>query len=455
MQKEGRKSAPFSLTLRLMLAAGGVVLFALVLGGIFLSFLFRDVATRSFDAYLQAGVSTLIQNIRLNEDGTLNVVSGIGDARFMRPRSGWYWQIKSGEGVFLRSISLWDQSLTFHHAAQDVHMQGQRLYQGQRIRFIAEKVFFPERAQGVWVTVTGETSVLEGDFRRFDRTLMIALSVFGVLLVLGIMLQVHFGLYPLRRLRSDLALVRQGKRSTLGRAPFPSEIRPLVEEINSLIRHNAGLVERARRHVGNLAHALRTPLTAMTSALEADGLQSHDNKALAETLRPSLTTMEGHVRYHLARARAGSRASTARTTFLSVVHAIQGVLHKVYPDCRIDVIGDDHGRVFIGDKHDLEEIIGNIMENACKWAQDTVHVTLQIEEDTMTIAIDDNGSGLPANKRKAVFQRGKRLDEMKPGSGLGLSIVRDHLELYGGTITLADSELGGLRALLRLPMVPL
>ena len=452
-EEEGKVAGtPFSLTLRLMLAAGGVVFVALLVGGVFLSYLFRDVATRSFDSYLQAGVSTLIQNIRLNNDGTLDVVAGIGDSRFTRHRSGWYWQIESGFGPFMRSVSLWDQSLDFHRDAQEEPLQGplqgQRLYQGQHIRFVTEQVFFPGLAQGVWVTVTGETSLLEKELRRFDLILTLALSVFGILLLLGIMLQVHFGLYPLRRLRGSLALVRQGRRSALGGAPFPSEIRPLVDEINSLIRHNAGLVERARRHVGNLAHALRTPLTVITSALEET-----QNKALTDTLRPSLESMEGHVRYHLARARASSRASIARTTFLPVVLAIKGVLNKLYPDCRIDVTGDDKGLVFIGDKHDLEEILGNIMENACKWAQDTVRVTLQVEDEAVNIDIDDNGQGLPASARKTVFQRGKRLDEMKPGSGLGLSIVQDHLTLYGGAIELADSELGGLRVVLRLPSV--
>ena len=256
-----------------------------------------------------------------------------------------------------------------------------------------------------------------------------------------------YGLWPLRRVRREVALIRSGEKTRISQE-FPSEIRPLTEEINQLLAHSEAQAEEARRHAGNLAHALKTPLTVVTNAATA---QSPD---LAATVRREALVMRRQVDHHLARARAiGRRASAhARAVVWDSLEAVQRVLDRLYEDVTVDIAGDHAAQVRV-ERQDLDEMIGNLVENAAKYGGGRVFVTVEPRDREVDILVEDDGPGIPAADRGSLFSRGARLDTTgKPGTGLGLAIVRDVAEIYGGRVTLEESEdSGGLLARLTLP----
>jgi signal transduction histidine kinase len=229
---------------------------------------------------------------------------------------------------------------------------------------------------------------------------------------------------------------------------FPTEIRPLTEEINQLLAHSEAQAEEARRHAGNLAHALKTPLTVITNAATAD------SPDLDETVIRESAAMRRQVDHHLARARAiGRRASAhARATVWESLEAVQRAVDRLYEDVTVDIAGDQKAEVRV-ERQDLDEMVGNLVENAAKYGHGRVFVTVEPKGEFVDIEVEDDGPGIPATQREALFARGARLDTTgKPGTGLGLAIVRDVAEIYGGRITLEESEdLGGLLARLTLP----
>jgi signal transduction histidine kinase len=272
-------------------------------------------------------------------------------------------------------------------------------------------------------------------------------SALGLGLLALAALQTFYGLWPLRRVRSDVASIRSGQMSRIGQE-FPTEIRPLTEEINQLLAHSEAQAEEARRHAGNLAHALKTPLTVITNAATAD------SPDLDETVIRESAAMRRQVDHHLARARAiGRRASAhARATVWESLEAVQRAVDRLYEDVTVDIAGDQKAEVRV-ERQDLDEMVGNLVENAAKYGHGRVFVTVEPKGEFVDIEVEDDGPGIPATQREALFARGARLDTTgKPGTGLGLAIVRDVAEIYGGRITLEESEdLGGLLARLTLP----
>jgi signal transduction histidine kinase len=243
-----------------------------------------------------------------------------------------------------------------------------------------------------------------------------------------------------------VAQIRSGNQTRITEA-FPAEIRPLTEEINQLLAHSEEQAEEARRHAGNLAHALKTPLTVITNAATANSAD------LADTVCREATVMRRQVDHHLARARAiGRRASAqARAVVWESVDAVQRAVDRLYADVTVDIAGDRKAQVRV-ERQDLDEMIGNLVENAAKYGGGRVFVTVEPKDSVVDVIVEDDGRGIPEQQRDAICQRGARLDTDKPGTGLGLAIVRDVAEIYGGRITLEESEdLGGLLARLTLP----
>ena len=250
----------------------------------------------------------------------------------------------------------------------------------------------------------------------------------------------------MRRVRQDVAAIRSGAKTRIA-GDFPLEVRPLTEEINQLLAHSEEQAEEARRHAGNLAHALKTPLTVITNAATANAPD------LADTVCREAIVMRRQVDHHLARARAiGRRASAqARARVWDSVDAVQRAVDRLYESVTVDIAGDKNAQVRV-ERQDLDEMIGNLVENAAKYGGGRVFVTVEPKGETVDILVEDDGRGIPQQQREAIFQRGARLDTDKPGTGLGLAIVRDVAEIYGGKITLEESEdLGGLLARLSLP----
>jgi signal transduction histidine kinase len=273
-----------------------------------------------------------------------------------------------------------------------------------------------------------------------------SLAALGGGLLLLATIQTFYGLWPLRRVRREVASIRSGAKTRITEQ-FPTEIRPLTEEINQLLAHSEEQAEEARRHAGNLAHALKTPLTVITNAATAHA------PGLADTVCREAQVMRRQVDHHLARARAiGRRASSqARATVWASVEAVQRAVDRLYENVTVDIAGDRSAEVRV-ERQDLDEMVGNLVENAAKYGGGRVFVTVEPKDSMIDIIVEDDGKGIAEADRNLLFVRGARLDTDKPGTGLGLAIVRDVAHIYGGTVTLEESEdLGGLLARLRLP----
>ena len=452
MLKRGARASPLrlnSLAFRLTAAAGLWIALALVLVGVLLSHLFRDYVERSFDSRLAVLLESLIAVGDLDPKGEMNVQQAIGEPRFEQIYSGWYWQIAAPGMESLRSRSLWDQSLVEGPPPEPgaIGWFAAAGPNGEPLRIGSRDITFPGSRKHYRFSVAGNLAEIESEVRRFDTTLAWSLGALGLGLVAALLVQVRFGLQPLRRLRSALVAVRIGRAARL-EGEFPQEIRPLADELNNLLEHNAAIVERARAHVSNLAHALKTPLAILINeAADQPG-------TLADTVRRQAAAMRRQVEHYLSRARTAATGGVlgARCEVAPVAEDLRRTLLRIHADrpiamtCRLEP-----DLAFRGERQDLEEMLGNLLDNACKWGRSRVLLTGRATDGRIELCIEDDGPGLTETERAALFQRGKRLDEATPGSGHGLAIVRDIAELYGGTVRLEASAQGGVAAVLALP----
>ena len=440
---------PSSLTLRLILGAGLWTLFALIIVGVVLSFLFRQTVERSFDARLNVLLESLIVSAEYDRKQGVYLSGALAEPRFEQPYSGWYWQITPHKGAVMISRSLWDREL-----AQDLSQpapQPRQYYaigpDDQEIRVIERDIIFPDAEASVRFAVAAVTTENKQQVARFVRVIVIALGLMGVGLIGAVIVQVRYGLRPLRSLQRELERVRSGMVDQLG-GRYPAEIAPVVSELNKLIEHNAEVLARARTHVGNLAHALKTPLSVLMND------SATDPSPLGISIRRQLEVMRRLVDHYLVRARTAAAGEVigTRTPVAPAVNSLKTTLEKIYAAREISIVVTGGERLsFRGERQDFDEMLGNLMDNACKWARSVVHVTIERQDANLVLLVEDDGPGISDEQREAVFSRGERLDEATPGSGLGLSIVRDISGLYGGGIALDRSELNGLKAVLTLP----
>ncbi len=452
-----------SLALRLFLSATAVTVVILVITGIVLSSLYRDGVERSFDRRLDVYLKTLVADVSAPEE-TDKFSQSLGEPLFDLPLSGWYWQttrLNPAKPEVKSSRSLWDgglphlEDLGVQTAADGTRKRYVTGPEDQRLRLVERTVDLGEEGRFL-VAVAGDAQEVEDEAQSFDRALGVTFGVLAIVLLLTTMFQVRFGLAPLKRISQSLVAIRAGTSERLeGR--FPEEIAPLARETNALIDANREIVERARTHVGNLAHALKTPLSVIVNEATARG-----DDPLAVKVREQAAVMRDQVQHHLERARIAARATVVGTVteVVPVVTALARSMEKIHRDrgIAIDIEAQRDAR-FRGERQDLEEMIGNLVDNACKWAQSRVAVEVVAGADTaqaqqtLRIVVDDDGPGLTPSERERVqaARRGHRLDETKPGTGLGLSIVVDLAALYGGALTLGTAPIGGLRAELVLP----
>jgi len=370
-----------SLALRLILAAGGWTALALATGGFILSAIFSDYVVQSFDARLAALQESLIAIAEIGADGRPTFTRPLGEPRFDRAFSGWYWQIEAPGGELLRSRSLWDQSLA--RSADGVEIVGPA---EEPLRLFTRRITLPG-ADGEFVfTVAGDRGEIDEQIAAFNTVLAWSLAVLGLGLVAAIVIQVRFGLRPLRHIRRAIVAVRTGKAQRL-QGEFPVEIAPLSDEINTLLEHNADVIERARTQVSNLAHALKTPLSVLTNeAGTAAG-------PLAETVRRQAASMRQHVDHYLARARtaASARVLGARTEAAPVVDDLRRTLERMHAGRGIHIeTSVAPGLGFRGERQDFEEMLGNLMDNACKWAGSRVRVAAQAGGGRLVCSVDDD-----------------------------------------------------------------
>ena len=443
-----------SLAFRLVAAAALWITVALAAGGFLISALFRDSVERSFDERLTVQLESLIAVSELDATGAVGLTRALGEPRFGLPYSGLYWQITDDQGAaLLRSRSLWDEILEVPAPDRRGGMQSADIAgpggEVLRVRFIDVSLpEMPEDAPPIRFSVGADRAALRKELRPFNIALLWSLGALGAGLAAAVAIQVAIGLRPLRRIRVALADIRAGRTDRM-RGDWPREVEPLITELDALLDHNAEVVERSRTHVGNLAHALKTPLAVLANE------SARKSGPHREAIDRQVSAMRRWIDHYLARARTAATGAVlgARTPVAPVIDDLRRTLLRIHTDRKLEIkvgIAADLPD-FRGARHDLEEIFGNLMENACKWASAVVCVEVSSREDTLIATVDDDGPGLPAEQRKEALGRGRRLDEAAPGSGLGLAIVADIAGLYGGSVKLGDSPPGGLRATLTLP----
>ncbi len=441
-----------SLTFRLLVTASLWLAAALTASGFVLAAAFRDYVVADFDARLGLIIEHMIGVSEL-DDNLLRFSRPVADQRLSEPYSGLYWQVSTEDMPPFRSRSLWDQALDPHW---DIPAFSRRVYEtpgpdGQVLRVMARDVVLPEGDAVFRYMVAGDTAQIRTDIDAFDRLVVRAMGLLGLGLILAVLTQIWFGLVPLKAARVGLSRIRSGRAQRL-EGKFPSELEPLVEEMNALIARNERVVERARTHVGNLAHALKTPLSVLSN--EARGTKGR----LAELVIAQTSAMHLHIDHHLKRARtAGGGGVGVATELAGPVHDLVRAMGKIHRERNLEIITRiPPGLACRSDVQDLTEMVGNLLDNACKWAQSKVwlsaHLLKDMDRPMLELNVEDDGPGITPEEADAVFERGGRLDEAIPGSGLGLAIVRDIAELSGGNVVLGrSSRLGGLKASLIMP----
>ena len=449
-----------SLVRRLVILAAGWSLAVLVVCALVLALLFQQAALRRFDQGLSELIDNLTAGTTIAEKGEV-VAPALTDLRALRAFSGKYWQIAvPGEDgklrVLVRSRSLWDSELK---SPPDIVGRldaepGQPISYdtfgplNEPLRAMATQAKLPGRAAPVVFMAAEDRSPVDRDVRGFVTATAIAFVLLAVGMIAAVVIQVRVGLNPLFALRREVASVRRGKAERVQRA-YPSELSPLADELNALMAHNQEVVERQRTHVGNLAHALKTPLSVMlTEARQTGG-------PLADVVESQAEAMRMQVDHHLRRARAAARTqgSGERTSVADVLDELSRTLERIFMDKGVEIDWDaDDDLFFLGERQDLLELAGNAMENAGKWCTGRVRVRAAAAPgERLRLTVEDDGEGLTPQQREAVVRRGERLDESAPGSGLGLSIVDELARAYGGSLKLGEARLGGLLVELDLP----
>jgi signal transduction histidine kinase len=443
-----------SLAFRLVLSAIAWSAVALAAAGLLLTELYRAGVERNFDERLQVYQKAIVGLIASTSEGAPLEIGALGEPRFLLPLTGWYWIVRDTDGgTVAASPSLFGDELETPAAPEDGSVAASTVIgpSGEPLRVLVRRVAFTG-GRDFDVAVSGATGELQSEIAAFRLRVYGTLAVFALGLVFAAVVQVRLALKPLEAMRESLAAIRQGRSQRLEGA-YPSEVAPLASELNALIETNGAIVERARAHVGNLAHALKTPLSVILNEARAD------SSPLAGKVAEQVAVMRAQVDRYLDRARmaAERRVVGASAEVMRAVDSIGKVIGRAYPEKPVvlDAAGQADLRVRV-ERRDLEELLGNLLDNAAKFGAGRIQVRATGDpSDTgrpmVAITVEDDGTGLPPDKYADVIGRGRRLDETVPGSGLGLSIVDEIVESYGGSMLLGPSDLGGLKVTVRLP----
>jgi signal transduction histidine kinase len=457
MSKRRFRLGTGSIIRRMIVISALWILLLLGGGGYALDRILTSAVTSNFDDQLDYVLMAIIGSAEIGPEGEVLLSRQPANQRFLEPNSGLYFQISPSQPDVVRrrpdfqfpSRSLWDRKLrvrTGHHDFKE-HVYDSEEFPNETLRVVERDVQLPGSPLTWRFQVAQSRDSLNAEISVLRRTLVRSFLALGLGLVVLTALQALYGLWPLRRIRRAIVAIRSGRESRI-KEGFPAEIEPLTEELNDLLEHNEVQAEEARRHAGNLAHALKTPLTVITNAATA---QAPD---LSDTVCREATTMRRQVDHHLARARAIGRRSSAhaRSDVWPSLEAVERAVTRLYEHVTVDLAGDKKASVRV-ERQDLDEMLGNLIENAAKYGGGRVFVTVKATPECVEIEVEDDGRGIPAEERAGIFDRGARLDTDKPGTGLGLAIVRDVAQIYGGSVHLEESEdLGGLLARLKLPL---
>jgi signal transduction histidine kinase len=442
-----------SLSSRLIAVAAIWTILALLVGGAVLSNAFRVAAQNSFDMALASDMDGLIAAAEPDPNGGVMLQGRFLNHNFDRVYSGLYYQIRAGTTGGQISRSLFDREIEIRNTERKGALTWGEADgpEGQHLRVVSRRVdLAPNQPAGEFTfVVAGDMVEVERQTGEFNTVLIWSFVILGLGLIIAILLQVRVGLLPLRRVSEALARIRDGKARRLD-GHFPTEIEPLATELNSLIQHSEEVVGRARTHVSNLAHFLKTPLSVL--AAEADAQPG----PLADSIKRQVFSMRRQVDHYLSRARAAGSLDVLgnRTQVSTVMDDLARVIGRIHAPRGIVIDVECSDLIYFrGERQDLEEMLGNLIDNGCKWARARVRVRCKSAAGRLSLTIEDDGPGLSAQQRTQVGERGERLDESVPGSGLGLAIVRDIFKLYGGFFALDASPMGGVMACLELPAI--
>lgn len=447
---------PKSLRARLVMGAAIWISIGVYAAGIFIAELFRQYATSLVDSGLRRDLEELMTLIDVDAAGFPHLPRPLSDPRFGQAGSGFSWQVSRDGKALIKSLSASTEELpTASDPLEADEVRKFRLNGAGGPMTIFERLFLPDDSSfpPLRIQVGAELAVIDRMTPTFTTPLAISLALLALVLVVAAALQVTYGLQPMSRLRRALGAIGSGAADKLPE-DFPSEVQPLVDDLNSLIGINAQMLLRARAQAGNLAHGLKTPLAILTD--EAYRLERRGETESAGVILQQSQRMRRQIDYQIARARAAASCAVPGV-FTGVAPAISNIvaaMRRLHDGRNLHVTMDvDAQCVVLCDPIDFNEMAANLIDNACKWATAVVTIRAFAEDGktSVVIAVEDDGPGLPAEARGRVFRIGERLDDQMPGSGLGLPIVQDLAHLYGGDISLNNSTHGGLKATLRLP----
>jgi signal transduction histidine kinase len=450
-------TVPRSLTFRVIAFSTVWAVLALIAIATVITTLYRQASENGFNSLLSAHLFNLIGSVGVSADGSLTGRPDLGDLRFSQPGSGWYWSVEPVAGNLageLRSPSMTAPIASPPVAEVPFDSGFQRNYStrglgGEAIAVLESEFVLDSDNRVARFRVMGNLSELEEQIGAFQRRLYTYLSIFGAGMIAINAFAILLGLRPLQRVRAALALVREGTAQKLD-GSFPAEIEPLANETNALIENNRRIVERSRTQVGNLAHSLKTPLAVLAN--EGRLIGGDKGRLIVD----QASAMQKQLEHYLQRARIAAQRDSVvyRTPIAPALARMVRVVGKLNPDAGIELDLPQDEILFAGEREDFEEIVGNLLENAAKWAKGRIRVsavpTGHAGDLAFRLAIEDDGPGIPEDKAREALKRGRRLDETKPGTGLGLAIVADLVAEYGGRLGLDRSELGGLRAVVEL-----
>jgi signal transduction histidine kinase len=431
-----------SLQRRLWWAAGLPLVALVVVGLLLLQWAFEDTVRRAFDARLDRTLAAFIGGLEATPDGRVVVGRPIGQAAFDSIGSGWHWQVADDTGVRLRSRSLWDRELPMPRARADGQARHMDLAPdgAAPLRAVVRRIELPGQRAPITVLLTGPRDDIDAEVADFVQLSWLAAAGLALLALATIGLQLRLGLAPLRRFSEQVAELAAGRREALERLPV-RELDAVVEELNPVIEQNRRLAESGRKRAGDLAHALKTPLALLRTLVPPGDT----------TQREALARIDEIVDRHLARASADARRRKARCEASEALDGLVVLLARLHPAKAIDVASSPAMPPVACEASDLQEILGNLLDNALRAARHTVRIDLRFEGTEVRITLDDDGAGLDDAALARLGERGLRFDESTPGTGLGVSISRDIAESYGGALEFGRSPLGGLQARLRLP----
>ena len=449
-----------SLMLRLFGGTALWIAIALGLTTFALDSLFKDQATRQFEQQLQSYLYQIVASLELDAQGNPIIPNTGGDPRFNRPESGLYWQINDNNGAtLLKSRSLWDTTLNVANdrlLKDEIHFHALTGPAEQHLLIAEHNLVLPDPSnKQLRVIVGSETKELARAIETWQHSLGLFVGILFVSLVVAAIAQVAFGLQPLRQLQQSLKKLREGDNVRIT-GKFPTELKPLIEDFNAVMSANGKIIERARSQAGDLAHSIKTPISVMINALHAEKTRSGHDPALVASLEEQLQQVQQQVQWRLKRARIAANAGVphSRTPVNVTLEQLARVMQKVYAEKSIQVmvgpIAED--LFFAGEEQDLQEIVGNLLDNAFKWAVLSVVVQATHSNGKLRIEVKDDGPGCELlTDPTHPPSRGQRADESVPGSGLGLSIVRDLVTLYDGTLSFEANVPNGLCVVSMLP----